>query len=99
MTAHPVRCCCQPNKIFGYLDLPTEGRPGYYTVFEHLKPLKVGPICNPVLTIEAPQNYTVELRPIIADGELNVAVYSDDRPIEFWRSIRGFRECYGPHQP
>lgn len=29
---------------------------------------------------------------INADGEREIAVYSDDRPIEFWRGVRGFEE-------
>jgi hypothetical protein len=101
-TAYPVRCCCQPTKIFGYLELPDPPRPRYevlafsyaFAIWEHrdLQP-------TPTYSVE---QFTVEVRPIHlgdhSSEEYELAVYSDDRPIEFWRKIRGFHEYFGPFQ-
>jgi hypothetical protein len=103
MTTYPVRCCCQPTKIFGYIDVPA----GAKTHFEVLSFVPSTPIWDhknlePVPAAGSVEQHTIEIRPIklenMEPGEYELAVYSDDRPIEFWRKIRGFHEYYGPFQ-
>jgi hypothetical protein len=108
-TLYPVCCCCQPTKIFGYLELPDPPRPRYEVlafsyasaIWEH-RDLRPTPTCSV-------EQFTVEVRPIhlvdhssedyeLAVHSYELAVYSDDRPIEFWRKIRGFHEYFGPFQ-
>lgn len=84
---YAVRCCCEPLKIFGFLLL--DGRQKAHTIRD-----------------TRGDTHRVELRPVreICSSEYGdppdvetqvrseVAVYSDDRPIEFWRTIPGFLE-------
>ena len=94
---YPVRCCCQSQKIFGYIDLPrADGRneeqiqvPLRSTVrAENFTPSEEGPATEPTRTA------TVLLRQFVdtKNGIDEIAVYSDDRPIECWRSVVGFTE-------
>lgn len=82
---YPVRCCCQPQKIFGWLKIAQELKAGQSTVvFEN----RCGPSPSPYHHVQA--RYCGDTK----DGQIvyEVAIYSDDHPIEFWRTIRGFRE-------
>jgi len=96
MARYTVRCCCTPLKILGYLDLPREGiRDG----MRH--PL----LTRPVLSLRAglardqtaiSQKYETALFRAFRDPENDIneiAVYSEDRRIEFWRNIVGFAEA------
>lgn len=94
-----VRCCCQPVLVLGTLDLPPNLRDGQTLVVqEHRGPIAlVGPAA-PVKT-DAVRTHVVEMRKyqsIEPSGWHRVdelAVYSEDRPIEFWRKIAGFKEA------
>lgn len=87
MAEYPVRCCCQPQKIFGYLELP-DGLVGGTRI-----PVSLPAEATPA---GAPSNShkieMIELRGCFVFFQEHVAVYSDDRPIEFWRQLPNFRE-------
>lgn len=83
---YAVRCCCRPEKVLGHLNGPA-GVPGFYVTFResfsnrHQEAHYVRP--------EAP--VYVEVRAFRhEDGSRELAVYSDDRPIEFWAQIPSF---------
>ncbi len=89
-----VRCCCQPQKILGTLELRSLALrqevyipPEYPSIWS--KPEAINEI------VQVPPYETIVLRQFyhLATGELELAVYSDDRPIEFWRKFKGFREA------
>lgn len=91
----PVRCCCQPVQVYGFLFLPLH--PGEYRV--GLDGLQGVP-AHPGLEIgKAPPPGVAELevREFLgpAPGELSLAVYGDDRPLDFWRRVTGFIEAAG----
>jgi hypothetical protein len=95
---YAVRCCCQPTKVLGWLDGPedvhsffvleTRRRGGLAPPPQH--EVKVRDMCScrivehPELC-EANGDVPVELVRMVER-----AIYSDDRPIEFWRRIAGF---------
>lgn len=94
MPRYFVRCCCQPQKILGVLELrhPVGGRSTVH-VRERLR----FPTCSlrrfdanePMPATAIRRYHAIKLR--IFDRN-EIAVYSEDRPIEFWRTIEGFRE-------
>lgn len=74
-----IRCCCQPLKIFGTLEVKQE----WVDREEFIVPFR--------------DNLTFHYERIILKTFRNgllkeLAVYSDDRPIEFWRQLPEFRE-------
>jgi hypothetical protein len=77
-----VRCCCQPQKILGRLPVPKQALEyGYWRV--------------PTMSIGAGlETHIIEVRKF-NNGHYGqeIAVYSDDRPVEFWRGIPGFIEA------
>ncbi len=91
----PVRCCCTPDKIFGFLQVEeTEFTPVVVdrTGRPHVLEIRTFSDCRRVYA-----SFDLEQRkvpvPLRRDGHRERAVYSDDRPIEFWRSIPGFVEA------
>ena len=98
MKRYPVRCCCRPDKVFGTLALNVPDRPGRYVIRRprHLPVLswfnlREKPIASSYIDLEPVE---VELRHLTdpITGIYTLAVYSDDRPIEFWRGVPGFVE-------
>jgi hypothetical protein len=100
---YPVRCCCQPQKILGYLELPDWLKPGsrWVLMVDDRKTGRalsaaawtpadpVGPTFRGLpVRLEA---VVMQYRDLESDVD-ELAVYSDDRPIEFWRIIHGFEE-------
>lgn len=96
MTDYNVRCCCQPTKILGLLRLPTGLRSGD-VVHAHERGTGVG---HPIKMMDFTQITRISLELLRDAGAVTdyarrqreLAVYSDDRPIEFWRKIQGFTE-------
>jgi hypothetical protein len=83
VTWYPVRCCCSPQKIFGFLPLP----------HQLVKQCKN----QAILKDRNGKSHQIELRTLYNGiNEVNLteelAVYSDDMPIEFWRTMPGFKE-------
>jgi hypothetical protein len=95
---HNVRCCCQPTKILGTLELPARVGPGHLQVLKHVVRAPAGPLPFTV-TFPAPAKdatvmyASIELKTFQrVDGGSELAVYSDERPIDYWRTFHGFVE-------
>lgn len=87
-----VRCCCQPQKILGTLDLPTTNKTQRLTTRSVIRPmvLKQDDVIPANTTIE---HHTIQLRIYNRDdGVEELSVYSDDKPVEYWRQFIGFIE-------
>jgi hypothetical protein len=80
-----VRCCCQPTKVFGFMRLDRDDRPGTVRVVD----------------VQGTRHQVELKRYSDGNGLLNdeIAVYSDDQPLEFWRRIVGFVEAHAPVRP
>ena len=78
-----VRCCCQPTKILGFLRLED------------------GPIDRVVVSDVYGGWHQLLLRESVhtVHAPREIAIYADDRPIDFWRSIDGFVEAGPPAPP
>jgi hypothetical protein len=94
----PVRCCCKPRKIFGFLRLQTATK-RTHVIYDragghHIIELREAIACMPSISVA---DYLLASQPVDLLNELatecDLAVYSDDRPIEFWRTIPGFIEA------
>lgn len=95
-----VRCCCDGKKIYGFLQFTKQSAEYDQNVAlkDHFgnkhfaKLLRFGArtkLCQS--QIEAP-HYGI-VAPITDSQQTEIAVFSDDRPIEFWRTIEGFVEA------
>lgn len=87
-----VRCCCTPNKIFGFLkydgsDRKADGGTIYIRVLN-----KTGGAERVALRDMHRRRRGPQI-------EVELAVYSEERPIEFWRNIAGFIEASPDQQP
>ena len=99
-----VRCCCTPMKILGTLELPD----GTMTLRDGTRvpvtlPEKVDAEAGQLYAVvpELPKMVRVEhvlLRtfaeydPDLRDYTRELAVYSEDRPVEYWRQFPTFEE-------
>lgn len=87
---YAVRCCCQPRKVFGWLELPEGLRDGQRLP---LRP-KFGLVDRSSALINPPPIETVLIRTFgeVVDGEVRrgLAVCSEDRPESFWRGLPNF---------
>lgn len=85
---YAVRCCCQPQKIFGFIPLEAGSRT-YQIVNRygetHEIELRTSRTCSAPTFVESRDGYLE----MVSD---EIAIYSDDRPIEFWRTIPSFVE-------
>lgn len=87
-----VRCCCSPERVFGFLKVPRSLEGDRYRVVDIagvIHEVKIKPYCEIPVAMAPP--IQISLIPTGA-MEKEAAIYSDDRPIEFWRSIKGFVE-------
>lgn len=88
----PVRCCCTPTKIFGFLQVPAHAaRVNEISIGEHrieIKDFVDGRVAMPSYGEYLRAEPLPEYSP-----RTERAVYSDDRPLEFWRSMPGFMEA------
>lgn len=89
-----IRCCCQPQKIFGTLDVPSISRHIVVMIVEEpRRSCSDGPGGVDFKEIsQGPRYETIKLRDFIKPSGTEIAVYSDDRPIEFWRQFSSFKE-------
>lgn len=98
MTRYPVRCCCDGTKLYGFLDVDGGQRRDGERVNIHFRDSMT--IADGWRAKDEPQAAVrtpwaeIEFRRFrdLDRGVDEVAVYSDDRPIEFWRTLRGFTE-------
>jgi hypothetical protein len=97
---YAVRCCCQPAKLLGWLEGPEGVR--QFTVFEigdwrrrappGLHVVQVRELCSNRI-VEHPEHEDEFGVPVELVPTRERAIYSDDRPLEFWRRIEGFEEA------
>lgn len=79
-----VRCCCQPLKILGFMPVPVERlRPGVEMYVRNRDGVAR-------ITLRQMSQTTQSESSCVITNE--VAIYSEDRPIEFWRDVEGFVE-------
>jgi hypothetical protein len=86
---YEVRCCCNPDKLLGWLDGPDNVRAfmvgGYAVAVRNLG-------CFDLVDVEGSESadgsVLVERVPIVKR-----AIPSDERPLEFWRALPGFEEA------
>ena len=93
-----VRCCCQPLKVMGFLRLPAIRAvvPDGFEIEDvtgvpHRVRVKAMRQCMSVADALLMQHAIEPVVPVPVQEE-ELAIYSDDRPIEFWRTIPGFVE-------
>lgn len=88
---YAVRCCCTPKKIFGFLplsgDLNADLRRGTYIVVD---------IDGNPINIRLEKMSSISCSDIDIDMENELAIYSEDRPIELWRRLKNFVEVTNP---
>jgi len=88
-----VRCCCTPNRIFGFMQLPVDGPRQLVQdangAMHEVQIRKITEPCRNTPQVARVENILMQ-RPYPMSAEL--AVFSDDHPIEFWRQIVGFVE-------
>ena len=97
-----VRCCCTPTKVFGFIKLQSPPEHMSFPIYQTLTDImgdhhtvKLMSIydnrqqCRSLLDYDA----GVPVSPVIDLPLQEIAIYSDDRPIEFWRTIKGFVEA------
>ena len=93
MTRLNVRCCCQPTKILGTLEVPDMAiRSGHFDVVLCTRFVPLSSVSNRYDFQTKFRRETVHLKTFGNSRVAEQAIYSDDRPIEFWRKIHGFRE-------
>lgn len=78
-----VRCCCQPTKVLGFMQLPRGQTKHSVWVQGHgLDVIEVRLMSDAKRTDDGTHAITTEM-----------AIYSEDRGIEFWRGVIGFVEA------
>lgn len=89
MTRLEVRCCCQPQKLRGWLDVPEHAvKNGGVAVF----PLRTPPNAR----WDAPfETVRLEVARMVKGTKDWLAVKSEDLPLETLRRIHGFVEAGG----
>jgi hypothetical protein len=100
-----VRCCCQPVKVVGFLRLPRKIAAAQVTTIVDIAGQRHE------IQIREMASYDEACRIMMNGGklvsylkgdvvqpraELERAIYSEERPIDFWRRIPGFVEVGPP---
>jgi hypothetical protein len=100
-TRYAVRCCCQPSKVLGFINGPDECRAFAIRTLPVNNSTFVGGCEPPAFDAgfhqaEVRDIWLPDRMPMLgmpATGRYEKAVYSDDRGIEFWRTVQGFEEA------
>lgn len=89
-----VRCCCNPNIVLGTLDVPNASMMSTHIDVPRLVPVRAwSRITQPEQAESHVTHDRLEIGDVWLDGAyLERAIKSNDRPIEFWRQLRGFHE-------
>lgn len=78
-----VRCCCQPTKVLGFMQLPRgQAKHSVWVQGHGLDVIEVRLMSDAKRTDDGTHAITTEM-----------AIYSEDRGIEFWRGVTGFVEA------
>jgi len=87
---YAVRCCCTPQKIFGFLNLPMNIRMARVRLKSgELVEVQIKQSCRASVQF-APSSLSPEIDHI--EQHYEMAIYSEERPIQFWREVEGFME-------
>ena len=87
-----VRCCCQPERVFGTLEVPAVDTKWAFPLYRKTSTEQFDPNAIPSYK-DIEYAYCREIVGTRDDPTVReVAVYSEDRPIEFWREIETFIE-------
>ena len=88
---YAVRCCCTPTKIFGFLLLDAVVHPQRVSVLDRAgeeHKIKLAAMCRYGNTKDEVAHLLVENpRALMVERQEELAVYSEDRPREFWRFL------------
>lgn len=85
-----VRCCCQPVKIFGTLEIDGPVQDGARVTL--MKPVAGHSMCLHNVTQPSFSNVLIKRFVDPDHGTEELAIYSEERPVEFWRGVKGFIE-------
>ena len=85
---YPVWCCCQPRRILGYLELPTGLKDGQRLAVQ--RPLSVRGASPDIAMRLTCGPETILMRTFFNRDVEEIAVYSEDRPLEFWSRLPNF---------
>ena len=81
-----VRCCCNPDRVLGTVDLPRVDKRFVY-VWPKVKCLPFEGVVDKSVSIPRLEIAQVAF----PDGTYEYAVKSEDRPDEFWDTLPTFR--------
>jgi hypothetical protein len=95
-----VRCCCTPRKVFGFIKLPAidpqDHLPVHRWLIDHNNHQHDIQLMSIYVNRMSCSSDYLRVFPVPMEIEHaipEIAIYSDDRPIEFWRTILGFVEA------
>ena len=88
---YAVRCCCQPRKVFGWLELPAGLRDGDRVQIRRPMP-PFSRSLDPIIEPTPLDTILIRMFGEMVDGRPRheLAVYSEDRPESFWRALPNF---------
>lgn len=105
-TWFPVRCCCKPETLLGFLRVRRAfNEPIGNETEVHFRDRMGKDHRGVIRRLRKPQPFNPEMlhsRPRPSElirGEEELAVYSDDRPLVFWRTIPDFIEAGAADTP
>jgi hypothetical protein len=85
-----IRCCCQPEKVLGSMLWP-EPAPGVWPARYDGTPMPFWTLTYKESIFAPISHVTLQVREFQdLDGRREWAVYGEDRPIEFWKHMRGY---------
>lgn len=89
-----VRCCCKPQKVLGFLQVPDDCRTDHR--------ISLAPSMTVLSSLGSPsverclrETHDLTIGMYEARGGVETAVKSEDQPVEFWRRVSGFVEVRG----
>ena len=89
-----IRCCCQPTKILGTMEV-LDPRPGAYPVLladGSYSKIEIKSFISNQMRLKPSFEPFEPNKEIEFERKVESAIYSDDRPVDFWRQFTTFRE-------
>jgi len=86
-----VRCCCQPTKVLGTMEIPeTIKSPTTFRAVP-VTAMPRAPLPNGDAEFVS---HVIRVEEVVLDSgrKRELAVYAEERPIEFWRQFASFKE-------
>lgn len=91
MTRLEVRCCCQPRRLLGWLEVPDPGAPSVVVPVVSLNSVDGSPVQRPEPSFSTFTLPLANLRDEV--GHMRRAVKAEGMSIETLRSVPGFVEA------